>query len=411
MKRQIFIASVLLLGILSPSPAKADQYAFLTVSLDTSFAKNGVYEYYGVIWQGSGGQVLNPITSRPTDGVFRFTVPISKDSWSLGLSVLQPGAEKDNLAYAGGYPIKSNVGVTSLRSYGLMINGDRTINLNVPTPVRKIDLRVVDASGNNVPNSYTSVSQVGSISLESGGLNWELSSSVHANGNISKSPDGNFSYLYYSGSSIQISAWDNSAANRVTLNNEIKIDQYSSASVCLPLNFPLQSRSFGSDCIQTVIADKIAAQVATSQKSLAERQKITNDFQAKYTQLLQIAAGLNALLDPSQPNYLDHLKYFDLHKEQLISLKRATDFPGMTRTGGPNQSDLDALSALLTGQGSDIGITAMWNLTTQGITSYDSAINVAKEALTHTLVCVKGKLVKKVVMRYPKCPVGYKAKK
>jgi len=162
---------------------------------------------------------------------------------------------------------------------------------------------------------------------------------------------------------------------------------------------------------ESVGATKAAAAKAAQDKSSAERQKIANEFQEKYVQLLQIAAGFNALLDSTKANYVDHQKYFDLHKDQYVSLRRAVDFPGMTRIGGPNQTDLDLISKLLLGNGEDIGLVAMWNVVSQGVANFDNSINLAKEASTHTLVCIKGKISKTIVMRYPKCPVGYKAKK
>ena len=101
--RAISIISIIGLSLLliPTQAAHSESFAFLEISFDSSFAKGGVYEYYGAVVQEKNGGQTRAVTSRPSNGNFKFTVPITDDPWTLYLSILEPGAEKTNEAFQG----------------------------------------------------------------------------------------------------------------------------------------------------------------------------------------------------------------------------------------------------------------------------------------------------------------------
>jgi hypothetical protein len=334
--------------------AHSESYAFLEVSFDSSFAKGGVYEYYGALVQEKNGSQTRALTSRPKNGIFNFTVPISEDPWKLYLSILEPGAEKTNEAFQGFYPQKNNVGVTALTVKSIRIDKDMTFSVKIPVSQKRISLRVVDASGSLISNSFARASLTEKYSFTQSGLNWELESVVHANGENTLSATGIFQYYFYEGTSFSLNVWDRGRSSEVVTPKSIKVSKDLDVVMCLPLNFPVGVRNLSPDCLQVQMAQELESLAkAAADKAAAE-------LKAKQEAELKVAA------DKAQ----------------------AAEAADKARAAAQDAADKAAA---------------------EEVAAKAAAVKAAANKRT-TITCVKGKLVKKVTAVKPMCPTGYKKK-
>ena len=104
----------------------------------------------------------------------------------------------------------------------------------------------------------------------------------------------------------------------------------------------------------------------------------------------------------------DYPAYFQQNPDLKSSLQRAIDYmvPAIA-----SQSEVDAIRDLIAG-GSKSALASDFLLAQSGITRYLAA-EAAKSKIARkatTIICVKGKLTKKVTAVNPKCPSGYKKK-
>jgi hypothetical protein len=358
--------------------AHSESYAFVEVSFDSSFAKGGVYEYYGALVQQKNGAQTRALTSRPTNGNFKFTVPISDDPWTLYLSILEPGAEKTNEAFQGFYPQKNNAGVTALRVKSIKIDKDMTLTVKIPVSQKKISLKVVDAAGNSIANSFASASLTGKYSFTQSGLNWELETAVHANGENTSSATGIFQYYFYEETSFSLKVWDKGRSTEATIPKSIKVSKDLEVVMCLPLNFPAGVRTLSSECLQVqmdqelqaaakVIADKAAAENAASELRISAAK-------SKYSEL-------NSEIDRLIKQFPSKKSEIELYKKKITLFERI------------NQVNI-----------------ATVELNLSGIESKLVAMKSVYGKIARTIICIKGKLTKKVTDVTPKCPTGYKKK-
>jgi hypothetical protein len=256
--------------------AHSESYAFVDVTFDSSFAKDGVLEYYGAVVQEKNGTQTRALTSRPTNGNFKFTVPISTDPWTLYLSIVEPGAEKTNEAFQGLYPQKNNAGVTALRVKSIKIDKDMTFTVKIPVSQKKISLKVVDAAGNSIANSFASASLAEKYSFTQSGLNWELETAVLANGENTSSATGIFQYYFYEKTSFSLKVWDKGRSTEATIPKSIKVSKDLEVVMCLPLNFPIGVRTLSSDCLQVQMEQALQAETkAAADKAAADAKKKT----------------------------------------------------------------------------------------------------------------------------------------
>jgi hypothetical protein len=298
--RAISIISIIGLGfLLIPSQAAhSESFAFLEVSFDTSFAKGGVSEYYGAVVQEKNGAQTQAVTSRPSSGNFKFTVPISDDPWTLYLSISEPGAEKTNEAFQGFYPQKNNVGVTALRVKSIKIDKDMTFTVKIPVSQKKISLKIVDASGNSIANSFASASLTGKYSFAQSGLNWELETAVHGNGESTSSVTGIFQYYFYEGTSFSLNIWDKGRSTQATTPKSIKVTKDLEVVMCLPLNFPAGVRTLSLDCLQVQMEQELqAAAKAAADKAAA----VTKAASAKKSTITCIKGKLTKKVTAVKP--------------------------------------------------------------------------------------------------------------
>ena len=382
--RAISIISIIGLSLLliPTQAAHSESFAFLEISFDSSFAEGGVYEYYGAVVQEKNGTQTRAVTSRPSNGNFKFTVPITDDPWTLYLSILEPGAEKTNEAFQGFYPQKNNVGVTALRVKSIKIDKDMTITVKIPVSQKKISLKVVDASGNSIANSFSSASLTGKYSFTQSGLNWELETAVHANGENTSSATGIFQYYFYEGTSFSLNIWDKGRSTQATTPKSIKVSKDLEVVMCLPLNFPVGVRTLSLDCLQVQMEQELqaAAKEAADAKGTADVKaaadkneiRILLDSVASQISTLRLSIGDNNVR--VQQVTLDRLNL-------VFQVSVASGYPEILRLAQKTQADLLAL---------------------------EQAFAKEKKTLKKsTITCVKGKLTKKVNAVNPKCPAGF----
>jgi len=385
----IFSVAVLaLLGISNPI-AHGETYAFVEVNFDATFAKGGVYEYYGALVQEKNGAETRALTSRPNNGNFKFTVPISEHPWKLYLSILEPGAEKTNEAYQGFYPQKNNAGVTALTVKSINIDKDMTLAVKIPVSQKRVSLKVVDASGNTIAKSFARASLTEKYSFTQGGFDWELETVVHANGENTSSATGIFQYYFYEGTSFSLNVWDSTRSTEARTPKSIKVSKDLDVVMCLPLNFPVGVRTLTSDCLQVqmdqelqaeakVIADKAAAEkAAAADKAAAENAA----SELRITAAKSKYSELNSEIDRLIKQYPSKKSEIELYKKKITLFER-----------------IDQINV------------ATVELNLAGIESKLVAMSSIYGKVARTITCTKGKQTKKVTDVSPKCPAGYKKK-
>jgi len=373
--------------------AHSESFAFLEVSFDSSFAKGGVYEYYGAVVQEKNGSQTRALTSRPSNGNFKFTVPISEDPWKLYLSILEPGAEKDGEAFAGRYPQKNNVGVTALTVKSIKIDKDLALAVKIPVSHKRISVKVLDASGSLITDSFSQASLTEKYSFAQSGLSWELESRVHANGETTFSTSGIFQYYFYEGTSFTLKVWDKGRSTEVATPKSIKVSKDLEVIMCLPLNFPAGVRSLSSDCLQVQMqeeiqalnkaaADKAASDKAASDKAAADNAATDN---AAYEIRLMAAkskySALSLEIERLIKKYPSKKSEIELYKKKIALFERIDQ----------------------------VNITNV-EVNLAGIESKLVAMRSIYSKIARTITCTKGKLTKKVTDVNPKCPAGYKKK-
>ncbi len=395
--RAISILSIagIVLGVALSQPARAESYLFVEVNFNSDFAKGGVYEYYGVIFQEKNGSLSRAFTSRPIDGTFRFTVPTSEEPWKLGFSILEPGAEKTNEASQGFYSQKNNVGVTSLRtSQPIKINKDLTISVKLPVSQKRISLRVVDASGNLVGNSFSQATLTGKYLFSQSGYDWELDSSVLANGENTFSSNGTFQYYFYEGTSISFSVSDKTRSSVVVTPRSIKVSNDENIVICLPINFPTGVRNLSQECLQVQMEQELQAATADAKaiadKAVADRAYSEAETKSAANAALKILTDqvTSSKEDLTQKIRILMNRYPSERSKLMALLISLLNFPTVTEA---NYRMLEGEIYRTMGQAEVIEERMLKKRT--------------------TITCVKGKLTKKVTAVKPKCPTGYKVKK
>ena len=383
--------------------AHSESFAFLEVSFDSSFAKGGVYEYYGAVVQEKNGSQTRAFTSRPSNGNFKFTVPISEDPWKLYLSILEPGAEKDGEAFAGRYPQKNNVGVTALTVKSIKIDKDLALTVKVPVSQKRISVKVLDASGSLITDSFSQASLTEKYTFTQSGLSWELESRVHANGETTYSTSGNFQYYFYEGTSFTLKVWDKGRSTEVATPKSIKVSKDLEVVMCLPLNFPAGVRSFSPDCLQVQMqeeiqalnkaaadkaaSDKAAADKAASDKAAADKaasDKAATDNAAYENRLMAAKSKYSALsleIESLIKKYPSKKSEIELYKKKIALFERI------------DQANISTVE-----------------LNLAGIESKLVAMRSIYSKITRTITCTKGTKSLKVFDVNPKCPTGYKKK-
>lgn len=382
--RAISIISIIGLSLLliPTQAAHSESFAFLEISFDSSFAKGGVYEYYGAVVQEKNGGQTRAVTSRPSNGNFKFTVPITDDPWTLYLSILEPGAEKTNEAFQGFYPQKSNVGVTALRVKSIKIDKDMTITVKIPVSQKKISLKVVDASGNSIANSFSSASLTGKYSFTQSGLNWELETAVHANGENTSSATGIFQYYFYEGTSFSLNIWDKGRSTQATTPKSIKVSKDLEVVMCLPLNFPVGVRTLSLDCLQVQMEQELqaAAKEAADAKGTADVKAAAEKAEIR-TLLDSVASQISSLKSSYGHNARVHQATLD-RLNLALPVVDNSGYPEIRLLAQKIQAELQTLEQ-----------------------TFEKEKKTLKKS---TITCVKGKLTKKVTAVNPKCPAGYK---
>jgi hypothetical protein len=358
--------------------AHSESYAFVEVSFDSSFAKGGVYEYYGALVQEKNGAQTRALTSRPTNGNFKFTVPISDDPWRLYLSVLEPGAEKDGEAFAGRYPQKNNVGVTALTVKSIKIDKDLALAVKIPVSQKRILLKVIDASGSPIANSFSQASLTEKFSFTQSGLSWELESRVHANGETTYSTSGFFQYYFYEGSSFSLKVWDKGRTTEAAIPKSIKVLKDLEVVMCLPLNFPVGVRTLSSDCLQVQMDQELqAAAKVIADQAAADKTEIRSLLDSVASQITSLRPKIGENNVRVHQSTLDRLNL-------ALQVSNESGYSEIRLLAQKTQADLLALEQKFAKQ--------------------------KKILKSVTITCVKGKLTKKVTAASPKCPSGYKKK-
>lgn len=144
----------------------------------------------------------------------------------------------------------------------------------------------------------------------------------------------------------------------------------------------------------------IAEEKAEADRSAAQR-VLQETFLASVGTLRKYKADITKLFN-------DYPAYFQQNPDLKASLQRAIDYvvPALA-----SQSEVDAIRDLITG-GSKSALASEYLLAQSGITKYLAA-EAAKSKIARkatTIICIKGKLTKKVTAVNPKCPSGYKKK-
>ena len=393
--------------------AHSESFAFLEVSFDSSFAKGGVYEYYGAVVQEKNGSQTRALTSRPSNGNFKFTVPISEDPWKLYLSILEPGAEKDGEAFAGRYPQKNNVGVTALTVKSIKIDKDLALTVKVPVSQKRISVKVLDASGSLITDSFSQASLTEKYTFTQSGLSWELESRVHANGETTYSTSGNFQYYFYEGTSFTLKAWDKGRSTEVATPKSIKVSKDLEVVMCLPLNFPAGVRSLSPDCLQVQMQEEIqalnkaAADKAASDKAAAD--KAASDKAAADKAASDKAAADKAASDKAATDNAAYENRLMAAKSKYSAL--SLEIESLIKKYPSKKSEIELYKKKIAlFERIDQANISTVELNLAGIESKLVAMRSIYSKITRTITCTKGTKSLKVFDVNPKCPTGYKKK-
>ena len=398
--------------------AHSESFAFLEVSFDSSFAKGGVYEYYGAVVQEKNGSQTRAFTSRPSNGNFKFTVPISEDPWKLYLSILEPGAEKDGEAFAGRYPQKNNVGVTALTVKSIKIDKDLALTVKVPVSQKRISVKVLDASGSLITDSFSQASLTEKYTFTQSGLSWELESRVHANGETTYSTSGNFQYYFYEGTSFTLKVWDKGRSTEVATPKSIKVSKDLEVVMCLPLNFPAGVRSLSPDCLQVQMQEEIqalnkaAADKAASDKAAADKaasDKAAADKAASDKAAADKAASDKAASDKAATDNAAYENRLMAAKSKYSAL--SLEIESLIKKYPSKKSEIELYKKKIAlFERIDQANISTVELNLAGIESKLVAMRSIYSKITRTITCTKGTKSLKVFDVNPKCPTGYKKK-
>jgi hypothetical protein len=376
----------LALMLIPTQAAHSESYVFVDVSIDLSFAKGGAESFYGYMVQEKNGSQTRALTSRPSDGNFKFTVPISEDPWKIGFGINEVGAYKRTDKWK-----MSNAGVTGIRiSQTLKIDKDISITVKIPVPQKKISLRIVDASGNLAMNSSSKASLTEKYLFTQSGFKWELESSGSNGENIS-SPNGTFEYYFYEGTSFSLSVNDSARSAVVETPRSIKVSKDLEVVMCLPLNFPAGVRSLSLDCLQVQMqqeiqssakaaADKAAADKAAADKAAADKAAADNANRISMAseRFLKINLEIDGLI-----------KLFPSRQKELAQYKnKLATFRNIDQTNVP---------------------TAEVNLA--GVEAKITTLKIIYNKISKTIKCTNGKKSVKVKDVKPVCPSGFRLKK
>ncbi len=383
----------LALMLIPTQAAHSESYVFVDVSIDLSFAKGGAESFYGYMVQEKNGSITRTLTSRPSDGNFKFTVPISEDPWKIGFGINEVGAYKRTDKWK-----MSNAGVTIIRiSQTLKIDKDISITVKIPVPQKKISLRIVDASGNLAMNSSSKASLIEKYLFTQSGIKWELESSGSDGENIS-SPNGTFEYYFYEGTSFSLSVNDSARSAVVETPRSIKVSKDLEVVMCLPLNFPAGVRSLSLDCLQVQMeqeiqssakaaADKAAADKAAADKAAADK-----------------AAADKAAADKAAANRIsiasERFLKINLEIDELIKL-----FPSRQKELAQYKNKL----AIFRNIDQTNVPTAEVNLA--GVEAKITILKIIYNKISKTINCTNGKKSVKVKDVKPVCPSGFRLKK
>ena len=106
--------------------------------------------------------------------------------------------------------------------------------------------------------------------------------------------------------------------------------------------------------------------------------------------------------------FSDYPLYFQQNPDLKSSLQRALDYniPNVA-----SQSEIDSIRSLIAG-GTKPAIASEFLIAQSGIKNFlaqEAAKSKASKKAT-TIICVKGKIIRKVTAINPKCPTGFKKK-
>ena len=151
-----------------------------------------------------------------------------------------------------------------------------------------------------------------------------------------------------------------------------------------------------------------AAKAKADADATAALQNVQNQFAVELGAFYDVKSTIDNLVSGGSP-------FFKVNPSLAASLARANNY---TLPQFPySQANLDALKALMDGDGTNPGLNQDLDSALSGIDAYNAQIQaaaaaaLAKSKKVVTITCIKGKIIKKVKGIKPKCPTGYRLKK
>lgn len=164
-----------------------------------------------------------------------------------------------------------------------------------------------------------------------------------------------------------------------------------------------------SDAAEKAAAEKAAADLAASEKAAAD--KAASEKAAADKEVVLLFNGLVLTLNKYKTDisnlFMIYPEYFEQNPDMRVSLQRAIDYVIPTT---PSKVDYDSLTDLISGGVGKKALASDFLLAQVGITKYRAIEKMKSKSVSRvtSVICIKGKTIKKISAVNPKCPAGYK---